>query len=278
VVMLARADHRAIFAIPWEDRTVLGTTDTDFAGDPDAVCATAEDAAYLLETANHYFPGAALGPDDVLATWAGLRPLLSPARPERESDVSREHQLLERPGLVTIAGGKLTTYRRMAIEVVDRAGAQIGKIPAATTADRPLPGARGVDGQAGVLALSEGLAAHGLEAQVARHLAITYGSRGPLVAARAATDETAGHRIEPELPFLWGEVDEAVEQELAVTLVDVLERRVPLLLRSRDQGLAVAPRVAERLSRRLGWSALRRADELQRYQAQVELSRRFRSR
>src|SRR5207248_11490164 len=78
IVMLARRDHRVMFAIPWGDRTVIGTTDTDYTGDPDHVHATADDVDYLLETANHYFPTARLGPKDVLATWAGLRPLIAP--------------------------------------------------------------------------------------------------------------------------------------------------------------------------------------------------------
>ena len=147
IVMLARRDHRVVFAIPWGDRTVVGTTDTDYRGDPDHVYAEPDDAAYLIETVNHYFPSVNLEVSDVLATWAGLRPLIAPKAGVSESDVSREHQILDRPGFVTIAGGKLTTYRRMAAEVVDVVGAQIGKIPRSTTDARPLPGAEGVDGE-----------------------------------------------------------------------------------------------------------------------------------
>ena len=284
IVMLARADHRVMFAIPWGDRTVLGTTDTDYKGDLDHVAADADDVAYLLGTANHYFPGADLVEADVLATWAGLRPLVAPPNEGddlSESDVSREHQLLERPGFLTIAGGKLTTYRRMALEVVDRAGAQLGKIPPCTTAERPLPGAIGLPGDGGedgIEQLAEALASHGLDEAVARHLSLTYGVRGPLVAARAVTEERTGRRIEAELPYLWAEIDEAVEQEMARTLIDVLGRRVPLILRSRDQGLAVAPEVAERLASRLGWSADRTADEVASYRALVDETRQFRKR
>src|SRR5207237_7543297 len=107
IVMLARRDHRVMFAIPWGDRTVIGTTDTDYRGDPDHVYADADDVAYLIETANFYYPSAHLGPADVLATWAGLRPLIAPAAGLSESDVSREHEIFARPGFLTIAGGKL---------------------------------------------------------------------------------------------------------------------------------------------------------------------------
>src|SRR5207247_4203396 len=118
---------------------------------------------YLLELTNNYFPEAKLGPDDVLATWAGLRPLIKPdSDVANASEVSREHTILERPGLVTIAGGKLTTYRRMAAEVVEHVGTQLGGIAACATAERPLPGAAEPifsAGYAGVTHMPEQLAA-----------------------------------------------------------------------------------------------------------------------
>ena len=114
VVMQTPQDHRVMFAIPWSDadnpaasRTILGTTDTDYHGDPDRVAASAEDVEYLLTAANYYFPDAALVSKDVLATWAGLRPLVMPdAEGLSASSVSREHRILSRPGLITIVGGK----------------------------------------------------------------------------------------------------------------------------------------------------------------------------
>lgn len=279
LVMLARRDHRVMFAIPWGDRTVIGTTDTDYDGDLDHVYADADDVAYLLETANHYFPSANLTPDDVLATWAGLRPLIAPPSGVSESDVSREHQVIERPGFVTIAGGKLTTYRRMAAEVVDAAGAQLGKIPRCTTDARPLPGAEGVDGEAGLeriaAELGEAWRSAGVDEAVARHLALTFGARAAKVAGRIAADPSAAARLEADTPYLAAEVDEAVEVEMARTLSDVLGRRVPLLLRSRDQGLAAARGVAERMARLLDWDAPRVDEELARYRAVVEETRRF---
>ncbi|MGQ0505563.1 MAG: glycerol-3-phosphate dehydrogenase/oxidase, partial [Myxococcaceae bacterium] len=142
LVMLARRDHRVTFAIPWEDRTVLGTTDTFFDGNPDKVYATRDDVQYMLETANHYYPTASLKLEDVLSTWAGLRPLVAPESGSVDtSDISREHHILDEPGLVTVAGGKLTTYRRIAAEAVDKVVKQLGKPVASSTAERSLPGA-----------------------------------------------------------------------------------------------------------------------------------------
>ena len=118
LMLTSPVDRRAVFCIPWGlGRTVVGTTDTYFDGSPDKVEPTRDDIAYLLATANHYFLESKLVPGDVLATWSGLRPLLKPADASAgASDVSREHMLSERPGFLTIAGGKLTTYRSMAME------------------------------------------------------------------------------------------------------------------------------------------------------------------
>ncbi len=277
IVMLARADRRVMFAIPWGERTVLGTTDTFYDGSPDQVAADMDDVRYILETANHYFPLSALEVSDVLSTWAGLRPLVAPESGAIDaSDVSREHHLIRTPGFITIAGGKLTTYRRIAAEVVSAAGEQLGGVPPCTTAERSLPGADGIASSQELHELAEMVAKKGLKPAEAKHLADAYGVRAPEIAARAMRD--GPRRLDAELPYLWAEIDEAVEREMARTLVDVLARRVPLLLKGRDQGLAAAPAVAERVGRTLGWSVQRVREELDRYRAAVDESRHFRSR
>ncbi|MFZ5468958.1 MAG: FAD-dependent oxidoreductase [Myxococcota bacterium] len=278
VLMLARRDRRVMFAIPWGERSVLGTTDTFYDGSLDRVVATRDDVDYILETANHYFPQARLAHVDVLATWAGLRPLVKPQGGAVDaSDVSREQQLIDQPGFVTIAGGKLTTFRRIAAEVVDAVGAQLGKRVPSTTAERSLPGAVGIAGEEELADIAELAREKGLSEKSARHLADAYGVRAPEVAARVAADLTAGALLAPDLPYLMAEVDEAVEKEQALTLTDVLGRRVPLLLRGRDQGLSVAPAVADRIARTLGWSPARATEEIERYRETVEDSRRFRA-
>jgi len=282
--VVMKQKKRIVFCIPWgTDRTVIGTTDTFYDAPPEDVHADAADVTYLLELANNYFPDARLTPDDVLATWAGVRPLIKPdSDVATASDVSREHHILERPGLVTIAGGKLTTYRRMAAEVVDRAGAQLGGIAESGTAERPLPGSADPiysAGYAGVTQLAERLGAEGVvDAAVAKNLASTYGARAPSVVTRVRAEPALGERLDPELAFVMAQVDVAVDEEQALTLEDMLGRRVPLLLRGRDQGLGCSERVARRMATRLGWDEARTAREIESYRKVVADTRRFRHR
>ncbi len=119
ILMLAPQDGRVTFLIPWENAVLVGTTDTDFDGDPASAQATREDVLYLLEAVNHYFPGMKLKSKDVVSTFAGIRPLLADPHGD-PSQVSREHRIVfENPGLVTMAGGKLTTFRNMAEQLMD---------------------------------------------------------------------------------------------------------------------------------------------------------------
>jgi glycerol-3-phosphate dehydrogenase len=280
--VVMKQKKRIVFCIPWgQDRTVIGTTDTFWDRPPEEVHTDAADVAYLLDLANNYFPEAKLVPDDVLATWAGVRPLIKPdSDVPTASDVSREHHILERPGLVTIAGGKLTTYRRMAAEVVDHAGKQLGALAPCGTETRPLPGAAEPifsAGYAGVTRLSERLAAEGVvDAAVAKHLANMYGARAPSVVARVAAEPALAARLDPELAYVMAQVDVAVDEEQALTVEDVLGRRLQLLLRARDQGLGCTERVAARMATRLGWDAARTEREIEHYRAVVADTRRFR--
>jgi glycerol-3-phosphate dehydrogenase len=287
ITLISPVDHRVMFAIPWRERSVLGTTDTDFADSADTVAADADDIRYLCDSANGYFPGANLEPGDVIATWAGLRPLIA-ARPDvDESDVSREHEVFTKPdGLVIIAGGKLTTYRRMARETVNRTLdvlRELGETAVASaesTKHRSLPGALGVEpaNLEGVAAIGRRLMHdHQLDVDSATHLCGVYGARAHLLATAISADRSLGERLDPELPYLWAEIDFAARHDLARTVDDVLSRRVPLLLVSRDQGLGVCERVAARLAGALGWDAAMTARMLDEYRGEVALSRRWRT-
>jgi glycerol-3-phosphate dehydrogenase len=292
ITLISPVDGRVMFAIPWRERTVIGTTDTDFDGTADDVHADAEDARYLCESANGYFPRANLTPSDVIATWAGLRPLIRPDHAEAESDVSREHEVFVRDdGLVIIAGGKLTTYRRMAREAVRDAvkwlrendpgfNGTTGSGDRAGTKDRPLPGAAGLDEPTleGVAAVGKQLMErYRLDADTATHLCGVYGVRAHTLGEAISLDRTLGERLNPDLPYVWAEIDFAVSHDLARTVDDVLSRRVPLLLTGRDQGLDVAPRVAARLARTLGWDDAEIERQLAAYGKTVADSRRFRT-
>ena len=295
VVVTVPKDGRIIFAIPWADpespaasRTVIGTTDTDYHGDPDRVAADATDIDYLLEVANYFFPEQKLTPQDVLATWAGLRPLVMPSSDGLEaSSVSREHRILSRPGLVTIIGGKLTTYRRMAAQLLSEAYKQLELTEApCATLDRPLPGASDwrppsddFDPVEELVKELLALALPSIDRQVARHLAGTYGVRARQIIEQIQRggDPSATERLDSELPFLYAEVDLAVKADLAIRLDDVLSRRLPLLLLARDQGLGCAEKVAQRIAKLLDWSPSRTESELVHYRDVVALSRQFRS-
>jgi len=279
-------DRRNLFAVPLGNRVVLGTTDTDFEGDFDSVDATRGDADTLLELAAYAFPDAKLGHPDVISTFAGLRPLI--ASTGREAELSREHLLsVDDDGLITIAGGKLTTYRSMAAEVVDLVGKRLRvegvHVGGCPTAAVRLPGGSGIrfDGERLRTEGPEGEAidreAEGrLGEDVVEHLQQTHGGRWLEVASRAVDDPGAGERIVADLPYLWAEVDTAVECELATTLTDVLRRRTQLHLRDFQQGLGVADAVARRMGSKLGWDEVRVHDELARYSALVAASRSWR--
>ncbi|MCB9763751.1 MAG: glycerol-3-phosphate dehydrogenase/oxidase [Alphaproteobacteria bacterium] len=280
-------DGRVLFAIPWGDQSYIGTTDTDYQGRPEDVAADAEDVRYLIAAANDYFPGVSLTPADVTATWAGLRPLIL-QEGRSESSVSREHEIIvDADGLITIAGGKLTTYRRMGAEVVTRALdllALTGHIPEhvrdAHTGREPLPGAVGWPEDddhdkvaAQILKASEGR----VEPDTARHLADRYGTRGIDIARYAASHQRLLTRLVPGRPELLALVDWAVNREQAQRVSDVMVRRTQLFFRDVDQGLGAVEQVAERMAELLGWDDERRTREILDYQAEVARSRQWRT-
>jgi glycerol-3-phosphate dehydrogenase len=277
VVMASPMDGRVVFALPWEESTAIGTTDTDFHGGPDDVTAEAADVRYLLETTNAYFPTSRLSANDVLSTWAGLRPLV---RDDADSPyaTSREHTICpSENGVVTIAGGKLTTYRKMAEECVDAVVALLPRqqqepLRPCSTAHGALPGGEGLFLDREVKRASEVLDRLGVRdaAAVGAHLVHLYGARWERVLAAGASAEDGLERVVPDLPVLWAQVDYAVESELALTLSDVLVRRTHIHYHDAQQGLAVAERVAQRMAGILQWSPARTLGEVKQYRALVE--------
>ncbi|MFO0696082.1 MAG: glycerol-3-phosphate dehydrogenase/oxidase [Polyangiales bacterium] len=286
VLLMHPKDARVMFAIPWGDRTYIGTTDTDFQGDPADVAATLDDVDYVLASCAEYFPRNPLTRDDVIATWAGLRPLLAP--PEKgddmaESQVSREHHVFVRDdGLVTIAGGKLTTFRLMAMDVIDvvreRLGAEFPKRRERRKRSRKLlPGAFGYGDTAEVAQRVRTLSGNALDPDVAEHLASTYGGLAVHLAALVAQDPSLGEPLVAGRPEILAQVDWAVQQELAATVSDVMVRRTQLFFRDRDQGLGAAAEVADRMGKLLGWDAAARDASIAQYEDEVARSRRWRN-
>jgi glycerol-3-phosphate dehydrogenase len=279
--MIVRTSKSVLFFIPWDSRWIVGTTDTDWSGDRAEPAATAEDVDYILREANRVL-ARPLTRADVLAVYAGLRPLVAPpasspgpagpgdkaaGQEKPTTKLSREHVVdTPLPGLASIAGGKFTTYRLMARDVVDAAVADLdlpGPVPPSVTGLLPLLGA---DGLPAVRASAGRLAAdYDVPLTVAAHLIARYGSLASEVLDLIRADKTLGRPLVDGHPYVRAEVAYAVTHEGALHVEDVLARRVRLLIESSDAGAAAAPEVVTIMAGLLGWHRRRRAAELQRY-------------
>ncbi len=271
--VIVRTDKSVLFFIPWGERWIVGTTDTDFSGDRAEPAATAEDVDYILAAANRVL-ARPLTRADVIAVYAGLRPLVTipqgngskgPKGSKPTTKVSREHVVdVPVPGLASIAGGKLTTYRVMARDVVDAAVADLGReVPASVTDQVPLLGA---DGLAAVRAGAGRLAEdYRVPRAVVEHLLDRYGTLAAEVLDLIRADPGLAQPLADGHPYLRAEVAYAVTHENALHVEDVLMRRMRLFIESADSGTAVAGDVATIMGRLLGWSRRRRAAETRRY-------------
>ncbi|HYX82499.1 MAG TPA: glycerol-3-phosphate dehydrogenase/oxidase [Gemmatimonadales bacterium] len=275
IALFSQLDGRVMFVLPWGDLSYIGTTDTDADASPDALRLTADDVTYLLRSANAAFPDAHLSSRDVISGWVGLRPLLHEDH-GMPSQVSREHRVFESShGLISIVGGKLTTYRVMARDVVDRVAQRLHELDGRPLAGRPytdrqpLPG-----GEAAELeVLVDAARARGVVEATARHLVEHYGSEAAAVLNLVERDRKLGEPIIAGRPELWAEVDAAVTRELAVRVQDIMIRRLHLFYEVPDRGQSVVPRVAARMKQLLGWDAGREADELRDYAKVIERGR-----
>jgi glycerol-3-phosphate dehydrogenase len=219
VVVPVPGDRRSIFVVPWGDFVYLGTTDTDYDGPIDDPVCTPDDVAYVLSAINAATT-MTLTADDVLGTWAGLRPLISDTKSERTADLSRRHSVTTSPaGVVTVTGGKLTTYRAMAEDTVDVVAKALGRGGRCKTKRLKL-----LDDRASVDAL-------------------------------ARNDPSLDTPLVEGLPYRRADAVWAARNEMVVTLADVLARRTRALLLDRDATVAAAPAVAELVAAELGWSA-----------------------
>lgn len=275
--MIVRTSKSVLFFIPWGKRWIVGTTDTDWSGDRAEPAATAEDVEYILREANRVL-ARPLTRGDVLAVYAGLRPLVAgppadkdagdkPGAGEKKptTKLSREHVVdAPLPGLVSVAGGKFTTYRLMARDVVDAAVAGLpDPVSPSVTSQLPLLGA---DGLPAVRASARRLAAdYGVRPAAAEHLIARYGSLAVEVLDLTRDDKALGTPLADGHPYLRAEVAYAVTHEGALHAEDVLARRVRLLIESPDAGASAAPEVVAIMAGLLGWNRRRRAAELRRY-------------
>ena len=269
VTLIAPRDGRVMFVLPAGDFTIIGTTDSYEMVAPEEVRASEGDVAYLLDAANHYFPGARLVRDDVVSAWAGLRPLMASDGADGDpGSASREHVITSRvPGLVSVTGGKLTTYRAMASQVVDAVQQSLGaRRTASLTARFPLAGGD----LANVAAEIAAATTLTRDVSVATRIVHAHGSEWRSVWALAAIDASLAERVEPTRPYLMAELRHALSVELATTLGDLLIRRTPIAFETRDSGRSAARRVAPLMARWLDWSADETHAAIAAYDEEVE--------
>lgn len=256
--LTAGEDQRLFFVIPWGGGlSLVGTTDVDDPGDPDAVTPAEEDIAYLLDEAARHLRAPPPQRSEVVAAFAGLRPLVVEPEVRRTSRVSREHRVFVSPGgLVSIGGGKYTTYRAVAEEVARQVCELLGRSPGrGLTARVPLPG--GATGDFSAFArrtLPDLVGRTGLPAQRIAGWLDRYGSRVGQVVELLEREPGLAAPVVPGSPLLQVEVAFAADQELARTAEDVLRRRTALAL-APGRGLAEVEAVAEQLAARLGHPA-----------------------
>ncbi len=267
IVLPETDDQRLLFVIPWEGRAIIGTTDT-VGGDLDHPMATEEDISYLLRHVNRYLT-VNLTRADVLSTYAGYRPLVRSRDQKQSKQLSRTHAVVESPGgLVSIVGGKLTTWRRMGQDTVDHLARRDGLAIKHPTESLPLLGAeRWPEVSA---SLPRRGAALGLEAESSDHLGYFYGSQALAVLDLIEQERGLAARLLPDLPYLRAEVVHACRAEMALTLEDVLARRLRIAIEDRQRGLGVVADVANLMARELGWSASERERQIGAYRAWAE--------
>jgi glycerol-3-phosphate dehydrogenase len=263
VTMLHPADGRVLFTLPAGDQAIIGTTETPAApGDRDSK-ASADDVAYLLVAANAYFPEAALTAADVVSAWSGIRPLAQQLATGDVGSASREHTIARGPrGVLHVTGGKLTTYREMASQVVDMfAGPEAAKERTAVIA---LPGGDQP------LASTQREAMECIDdAAVRERLVLSYGTRWRDVWALGEEHPALRQRLSPAHAIIAAEMEHGVTKEMALTLGDLLIRRTHLAFESEDQGRSVAPVVADIIQPLLGWTNRDREAALREYADEV---------
>ncbi|NOY85798.1 MAG: FAD-dependent oxidoreductase [Deltaproteobacteria bacterium] len=249
-------DGRVLFVLPWEGHALVGTTD-DPAEVSEHPCPTQENVNYLLQYIERYFNIQA-SESDVKATWAGLRPLVLDPKAVDTAKLSRDHVLRESPsGLISVSGGKWTTYRKMACDAVDYAVQRLGlKTAKACWTDRiTIVGGENFDPDGGgKLAAEFGFSPHS-----ASHLNRSYGNRTSVVARIAG--EGFGVPLAEGHPYLEAEAIYAARHEFAQHVMDVLARRTPLALLDTAAARSAAPRVLDLMAGELGWNAARRHEE-----------------
>ena len=257
LTLISPTDGRVLFTLPAGPHAIVGTTDTYTDSSPDQVHASNDDVRYLIASANAFFPQANLSPNDVVSAWAGIRPLL-PATGATPGAASREHAITtDARGVISIGGGKLTTYRVVAHDVVKTVLGRLGiRAGIDKTKTLPLPGGDMTSLDDTIAAAARATSDPALSA----HLARNYGSRWNGVWAEIGTNGGREMLLD-DPPYTIGEMRYAAQKEMASTLGDLFIRRTQLAFQTRDHGLGIAEHVANAL----GWGA----DAIRSYEDEV---------
>ena len=271
------SDDRMIFIIPWREFSLVGTTDTDFDGDLDRVHATRDEVDYLLGEARKALPDPRVRREEVVYTYAGVRPL-SYEEGTSATKVSRAHRIVAEEGghFISITGTKLTCFRSLAEQLGDRVCRMLGRPRRSMTATRTLDGVDEELGQAEARAwldVSAEMSATGLERATLETLVRTYGRLWPRVIELAGKVPGGAERLCPSNPDIVAELHQAVQDELTVSLQDFLLRRTGIGT-SHCQGEDCAEAIGQRMAVLLGWSSRRLDAELQAYESHIRQSRR----
>jgi glycerol-3-phosphate dehydrogenase len=230
LLLTARADGRVFFMIPWYGRTLVGTTDTDYAGDIDKVKVEDKDIDYLLNEVNHAVRHTSWTPDDIIGSFVGLR-VLKQSGQSSPSTVSRDWELQVAPnGLLTSIGGKLTSARSDAAQIVDQVCRHLNKRMPCATFGKPLPWSPGADYSDWSEAMTRRAIDLGIDSESAKWLLFRHGNRVPEIMALCGQQPEAAARILPEAPFILADLLFCARTEMVVHLEDLLRRRLPLLI------------------------------------------------
>ncbi|HEY8302273.1 MAG TPA: glycerol-3-phosphate dehydrogenase/oxidase, partial [Jatrophihabitans sp.] len=273
--LILRTSSSVLFVIPWKNHWLIGTTDTDWNLDLAHPAATRQDIDYLLERVNTVLV-APLSQDDIEGVYAGLRPLLA-GESEETSALSREHAVARVvPGLISIAGGKYTTYRVMAADAVDAASEDLPRRVAPSCTDKvPLLGG---DGYYAMRNQLEALASeYGLHPHRISHVLDRYGSMIRDVLDPGVTAPELLQTVPAAPDYLWAEIRYAVTHEGALHLEDVLTRRTRISIEYPHRGVDCAADIAAMMGDILGWDAATRDTEIASYTARVEAERQSQS-
>ena len=266
--VIIKTDLSVLFIIPWGDKWIVGTTDTDYESDRPSPLASREDVNYILAQANRVLEPK-LERSQVIGVFAGLRPLVSSDPDSPTTELSREHVVDHPvPGFVTIAGGKYTTYRVMSEDAVNSAVADLKRlVPDSCTETLAIVGA---DGYSVLLNKADELAReYGISKETIDHLLNRHGALFSEVLEPALSDKSLLNPLIDQLPYLKAEILYAVTHEGARSVDDVLSRRTRINFEAKDQGLGAAKEVASIIGRVLGWSAAQSNESIKNYEKQV---------